>query len=270
ATLGKVTYMHAAVHPLDLLYLAELAPQLGRTFGPLGSGAVVVAGVALSWAVAAALRRPARVRWRSRAATIAIALPILLVPGLAQRFEPLGRALLAGGIEPKGWDSVLSVRQNGVLVELLSYLPDIGIEAPAHYSPQAVREVLGRYDWQRPALAESPRPPPTLIVYMIESLMDPTALGWTLDADPIPTIRALAAAHTSGRAIVPGRFGESASSEFELLTGMSTTFLPERSVAYKQYIKRDLPSLPCMLRELGYEAVAIQADPIAFYNRREV
>src|SRR5690606_23714124 len=110
----------------------------------------------------------------------------------------------------------------------------------------------------------------TVIVYMIESLMDPNDLGLAFTSDPIPTLRALAAEHSSGYAVVPGRFGESASSEFEVLTGMSSSFLPERSVAYKQYVKHTLPALPCVLRRRGYRTAAVQADPVDFYNRTEV
>ncbi|MFS8609565.1 MAG: LTA synthase family protein, partial [Gammaproteobacteria bacterium] len=85
--------------------------------------------------------------------------------------------------------------------------------------------------------------------------------------DPLPALRRLADAHTSGRAIVPERFGGSANSEFEVLTGMSTSFLPERSVAYKQYLKRRIPSLSCLLAARGYRTVAVQADPITYFDR---
>ena len=109
----------------------------------------------------------------------------------------------------------------------------------------------------------------TIVVYMIESLMDPLDLGLPLTADPIPTLRRLGADQTSGYALVPGRFGGSSSSEFEVLTGMSTSFLPDRSVVYKQYLKRRIPSLPCLLAARGYRTVAVQADPIDYFNRIE-
>ena len=268
ASLGKIAYMHAALHPLDLLYLAELVPQVGSTFGAAGIGALLAFAALLALGVAASFRRRApapRASWRAAALVLA-AVP-LLVPSFGQTFEPVRRVFAAAQIELKGWDSVLSVRQNGVLLELLSYLPDLHVEEPAEYSAQAVSAAIGRYDWHDPEPRERQA---TLIVYMIESLVDPRALGLPLSADPIPTIRSLAATHSSGQAIVPGRFGESASSEFELLTGMSTTFLPPRSVAFKQYVKRPLPSLPCLLKKRGYRTIAVQADPIEFYNRPEV
>jgi phosphoglycerol transferase MdoB-like AlkP superfamily enzyme len=105
-----------------------------------------------------------------------------------------------------------------------------------------------------------------LILYLVESLMDPADLGFHFTSEPIPNLRALRKTHIGGYAVVPEEFGGSPSTEFETLTGMSTAFLPEGSVAYRLYLKHPIPSLPRTLGELGYATTVVRADPKYFYN----
>ena len=77
-----------------------------------------------------------------------------------------------------------------------------------------------------------------LIVYMVELLMDPEDLGWRYTADPIPNLRALWRSCTAGNCIVPGQFSGSSDSEFEALTGMTMSFLPDRSLPYRQFFEK--------------------------------
>jgi arylsulfatase A-like enzyme len=100
--------------------------------------------------------------------------------------------------------------------------------------------------------------------------MDPDDLGLHYTSDPIPNIRALRKAHISGYGIVPERFGGSANTEFEVLTGMTMSFLPEGSLPYRQYLRHPIPSLPRALRSLGYTTIAIQADPKDYFDRERV
>jgi len=97
--------------------------------------------------------------------------------------------------------------------------------------------------------------------------MDPEDLGLHYTSDPIPNVRALRKAHIGGYGIVPEEFGGSANTEFEALTGMATSFLPEGSVAYRLYLRHPIPSLPSALRRLGYVTTAVQADPKHFFER---
>lgn len=272
ATLLKITYMHAAVQPLDLLYIAEFMPQFGSTFGPLGVIACVTAGGVLAGAtVWLWVRRRAGLTTIQRMTLASLSLALLIAPGLAQSREEARRSLETLGISILSHDSLRSVRKNGVLLEFLSLMPDMLRVAPEGYSRESVAAIAERHQLGHltPSAAQEAERA-SVIIYMIESLMDPDDLGLTFTTDPIPNLRALAAEHSSGHAVVPSRFGESASSEFEVLTGMSMYFLPTRSVAYKQYVKRQIPSLPCLLKSKGYRTIAVQADPATFYNRSEV
>lgn len=277
SNLAKMTYMHAAVQPLDLLYIAEFMPQFRSTFGFGPTLAMIVIGAAFAFCMFRSWRLRSGVPAVYRAGIAGLALAVLFGASVSQRYEPVRTLLAAAGIDARPWDSILSARRNGVLYEFFSYLPDLVVSEPADYSAETVASVVKKYRWSNASASGAPSADGkaagsdvSVIVYMIESFMDPLELGVPLTADPIPTLRALSATHSSGYAIVPGRFGESASSEFEVLTGMSMSFLPERSVAYKQHIRRRIPSLPCLLRDSGYSTVAIQADPIEFFNRSEV
>jgi phosphoglycerol transferase MdoB-like AlkP superfamily enzyme len=109
-----------------------------------------------------------------------------------------------------------------------------------------------------------------LNVYLVESFMEPDDLGLHYTSDPIPNLRALRQTHISGYGIVPERFDGSANTEFEVLTGMTRSFLPEGSLPYRQYLRHPIPSLPRALKSLGYVTIAIQADPKYYYDRERV
>jgi phosphoglycerol transferase MdoB-like AlkP superfamily enzyme len=110
----------------------------------------------------------------------------------------------------------------------------------------------------------------SLVVYLVESLMDPNDLGLRFTLEPMPHLRRLAAEQVHGRAIVPREYGGSGNTEFALLTGMSHAFLPSGSIPYRQYVRRPLPALPRVLRDLGYATTSIQADPRHYYDRERV
>ncbi len=105
------------------------------------------------------------------------------------------------------------------------------------------------------------------MLYLVESMMDPDEFGVRYTSDPIPTIRSLRRTFPGGWAIVPEAFGGSANTEFEVLTGMSMCFLSQGSLAYRQYLRHPIPSLPRALKEAGYRGTAIQVDPKYFFAR---
>lgn len=229
ANVAKMKYMHAAVQPLDLLYVAEFVPQFVATFGVLPTAALVAVVALLAAAFAFAWRRPpARLAWPCRVMLGGAALLVLAAGTLIQRPWLRDAAALAG-IEPIAWDSVRSARRNGVLLEFFGYLPDMLVSVPQGYSETAIERILQRRlragiatpegPIARPALAaadaildaasaagtidtrsgtaradgletvvapDDTREPVTIVIYMIESLMDPLDLGLTLTADPIP------------------------------------------------------------------------------------
>jgi Sulfatase len=278
ATLAKVRYMHSSVQPLDLLRLRELLPFL-RTFFGDGPLVLVAAGLVLWAAGLIAARRltpspmsPVR-RWSIGLVSLVmlLAFPVAYfrassVPDDVEYSSFTSADALLSRFRARGREFKEMARLRGTLLSFIAELPAAFVRVPPGYSADSVASVLSRY-CRRGAGMPPPQGGVNLIIYMIESFMDPDDLRVRFTSDPIPNIRALSRSHIGGHAVVPEEFGGSANTEFEALTGMATSFLPGGSVAYRQYLSRPIPSLPSTLRGLGYTTSAVQADPKHFYSR---
>lgn len=274
ATLAKIKYMHSAVQPLDLLRLPEFLP-LFRSF--FGTGAVAAAVIGFGvWMGAVAGAARIGPCWMSAARRYSVGLFSIAALGvfpaaivLARSFPALSELLYRSGV-PTGQQRE-QARRHGFLLSFVAEIPSAFVSRPANYTPATVASTLSEY-WNPGVAAPGPsfQGRVNLIIYMVESLMDPNDLGFRYTSDPIPNLRALRGVHAGGHGIVPGRFGGSANTEFETLTGMATAFLPEGSVPYRQYLRRRVPSLPYVLKGLGYRTTAIQADPKYYYDRERV
>jgi phosphoglycerol transferase MdoB-like AlkP superfamily enzyme len=274
--------MHSAVQPLDLLTLPEFMPLFGSFFG--GSAIVVsVIGIAL-WLVALTvawrrMRTPLSVRRRAAlglsAALLLTALvgaflpPQRLPDALATRSAALRRLTTTLGAPVSEFKEM--ARAHGIVLSFLSELPSAFVNEPREYSKAQVERTTRAYTRDgASATGTTRRGGVSLVIYLVESMMDPRDLGVRFTSDPMPNFRAATASHPHGRAIVPHAFGGSANTEFELLTGMTNSFLPNGSIPYRQYVGRRLPALPHLLHDLGYTTTAIQADKRYYYDRERV
>jgi hypothetical protein len=161
------------------------------------------------------------------------------------------------------------VRHSGIVLNFLSDLEVAFVAVPNDYSAARVERVLRAYPATAPSAAHR-RTGVSLVVYLVESFMDPDALGFHYTSDPIPHLRALRREQVGGWAIVPRIFGGSANTEFEVLTGMTYSFLPGGSTPYRQYVRGPVPSLAHTLRDLGYATAVIRADPRYYYDHERV
>lgn len=277
ATLMKIRYMHSAVQPLDLLRIPELLPFL-HTFLGTGISAAVAGALALWVAGLWAVRRtqPCSMsvfrRWSTglAAAAALLAFPVAYfqassIPDDVERSLPPADALLSR-FRVRGLEFKEMARLRGFLMSFTSELPAAFASAPPGYSAAAIASARSKYCRPAPP-AEGRYKGINLILYLIESFMDPRDLGLHYTSDPIPNLRALREAQAGGFAIVPEEFGGSANTEFEALTGMTTSFLPAGAVAYRLYLNKPIPSLPSALGRRGYATTAVQTDPKHFYNR---
>jgi hypothetical protein len=278
ATLAKIQYMHAAVQPLDLLRLQELIPLFASFFGIVTLVAGLVALVLGHAAIHVAVGRwRSRMSARTRVTIALVALAplafILLMSLPASRLGPLAnqreRLWMIGRTlgMPSGEHREMA-RNGGFVLNFLAELPTAFVETPRGYSAERAARTLGRYR----ATSASPARGGgiNLVVYLVESLMDPGDLGVRFTADPMPNLRVLMREQIGGSGIVARSFGGSANGEFELLTGMSTSFLPEGALAYRQFVRHPIDALPRVLRRMGYASVAVQAGPRYYYDRERV
>ncbi|ALC88772.1 hypothetical protein AM500_02380 [Bacillus sp. FJAT-18017] len=152
----------------------------------------------------------------------------------------------------------------GILAGLASNLGSHP-EAPEGYEEQIERLVT------RKGNEHEPKSKPNIIMIMSEAFWDPAIMETiTFNKDPLPNFHRLSRLHPSGTLHVPVFGGSTANTEFEVLTSLSTQFLPPGSIPYKNLIKEPVPALPHTLRDAGYETTALHMYHNWYYNRDEV
>ncbi|MFV0542739.1 MAG: LTA synthase family protein [Marinicella pacifica] len=137
---------------------------------------------------------------------------------------------------------------------------------PQNYNQNEIHKIIAKYD--RPNQIK-PHIKPDVIIFFIEAFADPLQTGIKTSYDPIPNFRKYASESLSGLVSSPELGGRSANPEFELLTGLSMRFFPEKSIPYIDYLNRDIPSLITEYKSQGYTSHAIHVASLAFFNYRK-
>jgi hypothetical protein len=214
--------------------------------------------------------RPRRPGVRIGIASFALLVLLFALPG----YYPAREWISNHGIAlPESWqfEPRASAQLNGLLVDLAMSALDPEFDVPENYNRSEIESIATTYPQiNKRNSAPTGENPPNLIIFLVESFMDPLDLGVKFTSDPIPTFHELSRQQSSGKVVVPVFGGTSTNTEFELLTGLSMYFLPNASCPYRQYIARDIPSLPRYLHQQGYRTTAIYADPPYLFNRRAV
>ena len=156
-------------------------------------------------------------------------------------------------------------QENGFTAAFTVNLLSMEVEKPPAYSRQAVAEALAGY---APVSAGARQP--DVIVILSESFWDPTLFpGAAFSRDPLENYRALAAREgvISGRFFTTGFGGGTVRPEFEVLTGMTSDYLPSGSVPW-QFVRQETESYVSLYRRAGYRTVALHPYNPAFYDRQ--
>lgn len=136
------------------------------------------------------------------------------------------------------------------------------------YTEADVDKIVNNLQKDIPAGSVDPNFKPNVIVVLAEALWDPQQLNnVTFKEDPIPYFRSLMANYPSGNMISHSFGGGTINPEMEILTGLSTRFVPEET--YNSYITRPIDSLAHVFRQQGYHTTAVHSFKNWFYNRRE-
>ncbi|QSQ20211.1 LTA synthase family protein [Pyxidicoccus parkwayensis] len=246
--------------PWDFLEWRQVT-SLAPTLLP-GAGALIaiLAGLLVLAALVALVRAVRRGRPRfplpglSRGGLAVASLAYLLTITFYAHLPLLPKAFMRFGVMHQVWDQRTNFQANGLPLMLLWNWEGLRMDPGSAYSAETVRVALGR-DAEPPATA--PPEPVDVVIYMAESLWDPTQLGVKLSTDPLPFLHGLMATHSSGHLISPTFGGGTANAEFELLTGMSTSFVPDGSFPYQHYVLKPVEALPSLFRDAGYHTSAI-------------
>lgn len=254
----KLTHRHAPLALVDLLYLREFAGPILHFLTPVRFGGIAMGLLVALLVMIRAHRRELPVGgWRVRAGTAVVAGLLLVGVGNAARFD--------AGRGEREWDTRHASLTRGLLFDLAVRALEARVTPPpgysraemvritaAHRPPFDATDLLGRH--------------PDVVVLLVESLADPREFGFELSDDPLPFLRTLP---RRGSSLSPASCSgiHSANAEFELLTGMSTAFLPPGSLVARQYLRRGVPSLPRVFAELDYRVAAVITDPPAAFDR---
>ena len=256
----KLGYLRAPLEVLDVYYLFELRTVLTGFVAPLLL--VAIGGGLLAAGVGAVLclrgETPVGGLWTRLAAGG-------FFLGVVAASVPYARHDAARPEAP--WAALKTTLNRGLCFDLACGLAEAVPAAPPGYYDTAVVRILAARPPTEPARRDEEEAPASVILLLVESLTDPRDYGFTLSADPLARLHELEATARTGRTLSPAFGSGSANAEFELLTGMSMAFLPPGSIPYRQYLRREAPSLARVLRAHGRQPRAIIVDPPWYFSR---
>lgn len=165
-------------------------------------------------------------------------------------------------------------QQNGFAASFLFNLKYLRIDQPQDYSANRVKKLIDEINEnivENPDLTTVTDDLPNILVVMNEAFSDLSVLAdFETNKDYMPFINSLEENTVSGDVYVSVVGGNTATTEFEFLTGDTMAFLPPGSVAYQQYIHGPLPSLPSNLEKIGYQTQALHPYYASGWDRDEV
>ena len=154
--------------------------------------------------------------------------------------------------------------ENGFVYAFVSNYYHAQVEAPEDYSQAQMEAVAGGYEAREGSVE------PNVIIVMSEAFADIwNARNLEFDEALAPTFTALAEQYLSGSCMTSEYGGNTANSEFEVLTGYSTYLLPSGTVPYMSAMNQKTDSYVSFLRSRDYYAVALHPYHRSFFSREK-
>ncbi len=174
------------------------------------------------------------------------------------------------GLSPDFWNQSRGYKNTGVVMNFCLNTKYLHISQPSGYDADRVDNIV--YDTLTDETTDStPSTNPNIICIMNESLSDLSVLGEVqTNIDYMPYLRSLSENTVKGNLYVPVIGAGTSNTEFEFLTGASTSFFPAGSNAYTLYVKEKLPSLVSILQEHRYSRRAFHPYYASGWNRINV
>lgn len=165
------------------------------------------------------------------------------------------------------WDYENDLRENGVLLSFAAQTRSSYVTKPFGYSEEKLTKIRTLYTDR----SVFPSNLPNIIVIMNESFAD---LNEIRDFDTslpfLETYNSLDDNVIKGYAYTSVFGGKTCNTEYEFLTGNTMAFLPDGSVPFQQYIKKEEYSIASLLRGIGYHTVGIHPYYGNGWNREKV
>ena len=164
---------------------------------------------------------------------------------------------------------------NGMAVTFAMNMEYVYVDKPDGYSKKKAEELLKEYtvsDAEKEYLQAEEYP--NIIVIMNEAFSDLSVLGdFKTNKDYMSFIHSLQKGHpntVTGNMTVSVCGGNTANTEFELLTGHTMDYFPVGSIPYQQYISGEIPSVASQLKELGYATYGMHPYNSTGWSRDKV
>ncbi len=168
------------------------------------------------------------------------------------------------------WDATENEQLNGFLLSFGIGIKELRMEKPDGYSQAALEETakLAEENYQGPVSGENR---PNIIFIMNESWSDLRVLGnLETTQEYMPFVNSLTQSVVKGNTYVKILGGLTANSEFEALTGDTLAFLSPTAIPYELQVNHDMPSIATVLKEQGYQTMAMHPSGSAVWNREKV
>ncbi len=174
------------------------------------------------------------------------------------------------GLSPDFWSQSRGYKRSGVLLNFCLNTKYLSVSEPDGYDADQVDnmvyEIIGSAETDSAEVTT-----PNIICIMNESLSDLSVLGDVkTNIDYMPFLRSLTENTVKGNLYVPVIGAGTSNTEFEFLTGASTSFFPAGSNAYMLYVDEPLPSLVSVLEAQQYARRAFHPYYASGWNRVSV
>ena len=155
---------------------------------------------------------------------------------------------------------------NGYVLDFVAKFKEITAQEPENYSQDMIAELADQYAVNE---AQENEDPPHIIVIMDEAFADLNVLGeFSTNKEVMPFVSSLKENTVSGYALASVLGGNTANSEYELLTGNSMVWLSPNTVPYQQYIRSSTYSMASYLKaNYDYQCVAMHPYYASGWNR---
>lgn len=168
------------------------------------------------------------------------------------------------------WNVADNEQLNGFLLNFGIGIKELHMEKPQGYSRAALEEIaqLAEENYQGPASGDQK---PNIIFIMNESWADLRVLGnLETTQEYMPFVNSLTESTVKGNTYVKIWGGLTANSEFEALTGDTLAFLSPTAIPYELQVNHDMSSIATVLKDQGYQTMAMHPSGPAAWNRGEV
>ncbi|WP_289129857.1 LTA synthase family protein [uncultured Clostridium sp.] len=208
-----------------------------------------------------------------------IVVPSILIYGLA--FSQIVNFVLDKGIVTTNFFDIRARYMDyGFSYSFLNSVVNNGVKKPSSYSKSSMDDLeyaLGATDsisshdsviTVKSSEIET-NVEPNIIMVQLESFIDPLWIKTIyFSEDPIPNFRKIFDNYTSGLLTIPGLGGGTANSEFEVITGFSSSLFGAGEFPFNTLLSSDTsPSLAYYLKNLGYSSHALHNNDATFYSR---